>query len=86
SGRYPSGKLATLLYADDTTIQRHKKIRAEANPYLWLGQSKRCPMCKQLITFETGWNIHHIIKRHMGGGDELDNLVLLHPNCHRQLH
>jgi len=30
SGLYPSGKLATLLYADDTTIQGHKKIRAEA--------------------------------------------------------
>ncbi|EML8518337.1 HNH endonuclease, partial [Shigella boydii] len=22
----------------------------------------------------------------MGGGEELSNLVLLHPNCHRQLH
>ena len=53
---------------------------------LWLAQNKRCPMCKQLITFETGWNIHHIIERHKGGGDELGNLVLLHPNCHRQIH
>ena len=114
SGLYPSGKLATLLYADDTTIQRHRKIKAEANPYdpqdemyfeerleyawrrsdegkrrtlrLWLAQNKRCPMCKQLITFETGWNIHHIVERHKGGGDELGNLVLLHPNCHRQIH
>ena len=53
---------------------------------LWLAQSKRCPMCRQLITFESGWNIHHVIERHKGGGDELGNLVLLHPNCHRQLH
>lgn len=43
-------------------------------------------MCQQFITWETGWNIHHVVERHKGGGDELDNLVLLHPNCHRQLH
>ena len=114
SGLHPSGKLLHLLYASDTPIKRHTKIKAEANPYapedemyfeqrleyawrssdegkrktltLWLGQSKRCPMCKQLITFESGWNIHHVIERHKGGCDELGNLVLLHPNCHRQLH
>lgn len=112
--QYPSGKLATLLYAADTPIKRHTKIKAEANPYLpefetyyeqrleyvwrnseqgkrktytlWNRQQKRCPMCKQYITFETGWNIHHIIERHKGGSDKLENLVLLHPNCHRKIH
>ncbi|MDO6750105.1 HNH endonuclease, partial [Gilvimarinus sp. 1_MG-2023] len=44
------------------------------------------PMCKQFITSETGWNIHHVLERHKGGSDKLENLVLLHPNCHRQLH
>ncbi|EFY0421430.1 HNH endonuclease, partial [Shigella boydii] len=34
----------------------------------------------------TGWNVHHKVKKVMGGGEELSNLVLLHPNCHRQLH
>ena len=33
-----------------------------------------------------GWNIHHRIKKVLGGGDGLTNLLLLHPNCHRQLH
>jgi RNA-directed DNA polymerase len=45
-----------------------------------------CPMCKQHITHETGWHIHHILERHKGGDDRLSNLVMLHPNCHRQLH
>lgn len=113
-GVAPSGQLFTLLYASDTPIKRHIKIRAEANPYdpvdelyferrlertwkdskqgrgktllLWARQQKRCPMCDQYITHETGWNIHHIVERHMGGADTLDNLVMLHPNCHRQLH
>ncbi|WP_245659059.1 HNH endonuclease [Marinomonas spartinae] len=27
-----------------------------------------------------------MVERHKGGSDKLDNLVLLHPNCHRKLH
>ena len=53
---------------------------------LWLRQQQCCAMCRQRITKTTGWNIHHIVERVKGGGDELSNLVLLHPNCHRQLH
>ncbi|WP_234418494.1 HNH endonuclease signature motif containing protein [Dongshaea marina] len=114
SGIYPSGKAAQLLYASDTPIKRHTKIKGEANPYdpsfeqyfekrleyvwrnsaqgnkklvdLWYRQLKRCPMCKQFITLESRWDIHHIFERHKGGNSKLKNLVLLHPNCHRQLH
>lgn len=53
---------------------------------LWLRQQQCCVMCRHKITNETGWNVHHIVERVRGGSDELDNLVLLHPNCHRQLH
>lgn len=52
----------------------------------WLRQQQCCAMCRHKITKETGWNIHHIVERVKGGGDELSNLVLLHPNCHRQIH
>ncbi|MBK8754255.1 MAG: HNH endonuclease [Candidatus Competibacteraceae bacterium] len=38
------------------------------------------------MTEETGWNIHHILPKSEGGGDNISNLVLLHPNCHRQIH
>ena len=53
---------------------------------LWWSQNKRCTLCDQLITKETGWNIHHRIPKCEGGTDNYANLVLLHPNCHRQLH
>ncbi|PHR86821.1 MAG: group II intron reverse transcriptase/maturase [Moritella sp.] len=53
---------------------------------LWLRQRQLCPMCRHRITKETEWNIHHIVERVKGGGDEMSNLMLLHPNCHRQLH
>jgi RNA-directed DNA polymerase len=103
-----------LNKASDTAIQRHVKIRGDANPFdpehetyfedrlgwkmkrsvtgqvkwlkLWWSQDKECPMCKEKITEETGWNTHHIIPREDGGSDNPSNLVLLHPNCHKQLH
>jgi RNA-directed DNA polymerase len=53
---------------------------------LWKGQEGKCPVCHLKITKETGWNIHHIIYRVNGGPDTMSNLLLLHPNCHKQVH
>lgn len=67
-------------------IWRNSMAKSKKLTTLWLKQKCICPWCKQRITPETGWNIHHVIPRHLGGSDKLENLVLLHPNCHRQLH
>ena len=103
-----------LVKAADVKIQRHVKIKADANPFdpkqeayfeerlgdkmksnptgkvkwlrLWWRQDKTCPLCQQTITEETGWNVHHIIPKSEGGGDNISNLQILHPNCHRQHH
>ncbi|EPL9726990.1 group II intron reverse transcriptase/maturase, partial [Pseudomonas aeruginosa] len=53
---------------------------------LFASQNGLCLLCKQPITRETGWHDHHVVHRSLGGGDELANRVLLHPNCHNQLH
>ncbi|SEB32933.1 group II intron reverse transcriptase/maturase [Pseudomonas marginalis] len=53
---------------------------------LWLEQDRRCPICQQLITQETGWHVHHITRRVDGGKDGSTNLVMVHPNCHNQIH
>ena len=54
--------------------------------WLWLEQRGLCPVCGEPITKETGWHLHHIVRRADGGGDEATNLALLHINCHRQVH
>jgi RNA-directed DNA polymerase len=54
--------------------------------YLWWSQNKRCVLCDEPITTETGWHVHHRVPRDQGGTDTYANLALLHPNCHRQLH
>ncbi|MCG3734553.1 HNH endonuclease signature motif containing protein, partial [Vibrio cincinnatiensis] len=35
---------------------------------------------------EDEWDIHHIIRRVDGGSDDSSNLMMLHVNCHRQIH
>jgi len=103
-----------LFYTASLPIERHTKIKGDANPYdpqweiyfeerlgakmahnlqgrrkllyLWTQQRGICPVCQQKITKTTGWHNHHIIWRSLGGSDHIDNRVLLHPNCHRQVH
>lgn len=49
-------------------------------------QKGKCPMCEQRITKQSGWHIHHLIYRCDGGKDTMDNLIMLHPDCHYQVH
>jgi RNA-directed DNA polymerase len=53
---------------------------------LWQRQDGRCLVCGHLITLETEWHTHHVVWKVKGGTDRLDNLALLHPTCHRQVH
>jgi RNA-directed DNA polymerase len=53
---------------------------------LWQAQKGRCPNCNELITKESGWHVHHVLPKAQGGTDNQANLMLLHPNCHRQIH
>ena len=53
---------------------------------LWKVQDGLCPKCEQPIQVEEAFAIHHVIRRVDGGKDTLENLQLLHLNCHRQYH
>lgn len=75
---YFSKRLARKM---DGTLEGRRKLR-----WLWWWQEGVCPVCNQKITRESGWHLHHIIKRSQRGSDKLTNLVLLHPNCHMQYH
>jgi len=62
-------------------LKGHRKLF-----YLWKEQQGLCPICNQLITSLTKWHKHHLVRWVDGGSEGRDNLVLLHPNCHRQVH
>lgn len=53
---------------------------------LWKRQNGKCPMCQQVMTVGQELTIHHRVRKVDGGQDILDNLQLLHLNCHRQHH
>lgn len=53
---------------------------------LYNRQQGNCAHCGTAITEESGWHDHHIVFRSMGGDDKLSNRVLVHPNCHAQIH
>ena len=53
---------------------------------LWVAQKGICPICQQKITKQSGWHSHHLVWKVHGGHDGSDNRVLLHPNCHSQVH
>src|SRR6266487_3033210 len=65
----------------ESTLRGKRQLLA-----LWKRQKGLCPRCHQRITKLTGWHNHHQIWRSKGGGDQLENRVLLHPTCHQQLH
>ncbi|GBC59383.1 group II intron reverse transcriptase/maturase [Desulfonema ishimotonii] len=53
---------------------------------LWMRQHGICPMCRTELDNEEGWHIHHLLPKANGGTDTVDNLVLIHAACHRQIH
>ena len=62
-------------------LQGRRRLR-----YLWREQRGICPVCEGAITRLTGRHNHHIVWRVNGGKDSSENRVLVHPNCHRQIH
>ena len=53
---------------------------------LWFSQDGKCLICESKITKQTGWHIHHLQRIVDGGNDTFENTLLLHPNCHHQVH
>jgi RNA-directed DNA polymerase len=50
-------------------------------------QGGKCPVCKQMLDgTPADFHLHHIIPIVRGGNNRIENLVFVHPNCHRQLH
>lgn len=54
--------------------------------HLYQQQQGRCIHCHHPITRESGWRDHHLLPRIQGGKSTTSNRVLLHPECHDQVH
>ncbi|QPO18769.1 group II intron reverse transcriptase/maturase [Pseudomonas sp. Y39-6] len=53
---------------------------------LYQQQRGQCAHCRHPITLQTGWQDHHLHPLTRGGRNLTNNRVLLHPECHNQVH
>ena len=75
-------------YGEARRIRGFKRVVGHRSQLtaLFHRQDGVCDRCQHAITHDTGWHVHHVVPRQFGGGDSLDNLVLLHPTCHAAIH
>lgn len=64
----------------------HKLTGKRVHQFIHSRQKGKCPLCNQAINEQTGWHLHHLIPKHLGGKWIIANLVMLHPICHVQVH
>ncbi|WEM42113.1 group II intron reverse transcriptase/maturase [Photobacterium sp. DA100] len=75
-------------YFEKRKVQRLKRSLV-GSMKLWRlveRQDFKCAVCHQQFNSKEEWDVHHIIRRVDGGSDRNENLMVLHVNCHRQLH
>jgi RNA-directed DNA polymerase len=53
---------------------------------LYMVQNGVCPVCRQPIDDDVEWDNHHKVRKADGGADTDENRVLVHLNCHREVH
>ena len=69
-----------------TRQMRGNPYRQSTLRYLWQRQRGQCPHCRSRLELDEQWHLHHLLAKADGGDDQPGNLVLLHPDCHRQIH
>ena len=70
-----------LFFKMSNSLSENKPLQI-----LWNKQEGKCLNCKQVINLETDWDVHHIIPKSKGGDNRSSNLMMLHINCHKQIH
>lgn len=73
-----------MLAVNKKTVSASTDKNTDWHSINW--QKCKCPNCMQEISMETGWDIHHIIPKSKGGDNRSSNLMMLHINCHKQIH
>ncbi|MYM83965.1 group II intron reverse transcriptase/maturase [Duganella sp. FT50W] len=72
------------------TLQQERMLENMSHRKQWIrmyiDQGGLCAVCNCKMTKATGSHDHHIEYRVHGGTEALSNRVLLHPNCHAQVH
>jgi RNA-directed DNA polymerase len=83
----PSDPCWPTYFQERQTWQLLKRLAKRPDwAALWKRQGGNCPVGKQRITKKMPWDLHHLHPKKEGGSDNPSNLLMLPPNCHRQVH
>jgi RNA-directed DNA polymerase len=79
----PFDKGYFLQRKNERLVKRGKFLKV-----LFMRQNGLCPFCGSELSsdWDEPVHVHHIIPRSVGGPEVLSNLVLLHEECHHNLH
>ena len=70
----------------EKTKRRLQRRRKEQEVEVYKQQEGTCTVCRRRLALSDGIHLHHIKYRSKGGKDTIGNLMMLHPDCHRQIH
>ena len=73
-------------YFTERAMKLRKRNARSRQDNLWTDQNGICPVCQTELDEGEEWHTHHRKPKCRGGKDNVDNLVLLHSVCHRQVH
>jgi 5-methylcytosine-specific restriction endonuclease McrA len=82
SNHSPKEKIARLRKIEDQIEERYKEnsILSKVRQDVLTRDNNQCQVCSKSMK---GLHIHHILPRHVGGGNELDNLITVCNKCHK---
>jgi 5-methylcytosine-specific restriction endonuclease McrA len=63
-----------------------KSIKRSVFMRLFLRQAGLCHLCKKAFEEDSTIHTHHLLSVSSGGSDDLENLALLHKDCHAVAH
>ncbi|QTA83795.1 Group II intron reverse transcriptase/maturase [Desulfonema limicola] len=73
-------------YFTERAMKLQKQNIRTRQDILWIEQKGICPACQTELDKGEEWHTHHLKPKSKGGKDNLENLVLIHSVCHRQIH
>ncbi len=73
-------------YFTERAMKLRKRNTRSRQDNLWIDQNGICPVCQTELDEGEEWHTHHRKPKSRGGKDNVNNLVLLHSVCHRQVH
>jgi RNA-directed DNA polymerase len=81
-------KGATWLVNKEYWDKRNLTGLSPRKKFLYKKQAGICPHCKSKFTLGSNESLetHHLIRKDKGGKDRNTNVVLLHDQCHKQIH